>query len=86
MCLGIPMQVVSIDEAGQAGVAQTGGVSRPVRLDLVEDPKLGDFILVHAGYAIQKLSAEEAEETLSLLKEFIEAGEEGAELLETEKP
>jgi len=75
------MMLVSVDDGGLSGVAQTGGVSRPVRLDLVEGPAPGDYVLIHAGYAIQKLTAEEAEETLGLLREFVQAGEEGEEIL-----
>jgi hydrogenase expression/formation protein HypC len=80
------MKLVSVAPGRESGVAETGGVSRPVRLDLVEAPEPGDYVLIHAGYAIQKLSPAEAEEALATLREFIEAGEEGADLLAVPAP
>ncbi len=49
--------------------AELGGVIRDVRLDLLEDVKVGDYVIIHAGYAIQKLDEKEAQETLKLLRE-----------------
>jgi hydrogenase expression/formation protein HypC len=68
MCLAIPMQIIEIE--GWAGVAEVDGVTRKVRLDLLPEVHLGDFVLVHAGLAIAKVDAAEAEETLSLLREL----------------
>lgn len=81
MCLGIPMRLLAVAADGSSGTAETGGVKRDVRLDLVEDAAVGDYVLIHAGYAIQKLSEEEAAETIALLREFIHDNEEGSELL-----
>ncbi|MCD6087985.1 MAG: HypC/HybG/HupF family hydrogenase formation chaperone [Candidatus Hydrothermae bacterium] len=67
MCLGIPMKLVELNWPD--GKAELGGVKRDVRLDLLEDVKVGDYIIVHAGYAIQRLDEEEALETLRILKE-----------------
>ncbi len=72
MCLGIPMKVIKINDG--LGIVELGGVKREISLQLVEDIKLGDYVIIHAGFAIQKLNEEEAEETLSLLREI--AGEE----------
>ena len=72
MCLGIPMKVIKINDG--LGIVEIGGVKREISLQLVEDIKLGDYVIIHAGFAIQKLNEEEAEETLSLLREI--AGEE----------
>ena len=72
MCLGIPMKVIKINDG--LGVVELGGVKREISLQLVEDIKIGDYVIIHAGFAIQKLNEEEAEETLSLLREI--AGEE----------
>lgn len=66
MCLAIPMQIVEID--GLVGVCDVGGIARKVRLDLLPEVTLGDFVLVHAGLAISRLDADEAEETLALLR------------------
>jgi len=72
MCLGIPMKVIKINDG--LGVVEIGGVKREISLQLVEDIRIGDYVIIHAGFAIQKLNEEEAEETLSLLREL--AGEE----------
>ncbi|MHB8069322.1 MAG: HypC/HybG/HupF family hydrogenase formation chaperone, partial [Desulfobaccales bacterium] len=68
MCLAIPMQIVEIE--GVTGVAEVDGVSRKVRLDLLAEVYLGDYVLVHAGLAIARVDAGEAEETLSLLRKI----------------
>ena len=71
MCLAIPGEVKKAEE-GRATV-DVGGVEQEVRLDtLSEEVAEGDYLLVHTGFAIQKLSPEEAEETLSLFDELIE--------------
>ncbi|MFB6290357.1 MAG: HypC/HybG/HupF family hydrogenase formation chaperone [Candidatus Bipolaricaulia bacterium] len=75
MCLAIPGEVLDIEE-GTATV-EIGGVKQEVRLDtLSEEVAEGDYLLVHTGFAIQKLSPEEAEETLSLFDELIETNKE----------
>lgn len=83
MCLGIPAQIVS--EPNENGMAQVEilGVTRWVSLHMVPDAKPGDHVLVHAGFALEVISEEFANETLELLRE---AGivEDEAEALETE--
>jgi hydrogenase expression/formation protein HypC len=71
MCLAVPMQLQQAD--GAAGRASSGGVSLDVRLDLVEGATVGDWVLVHAGYAIAVLDEAEAAETLQLLRELDQA-------------
>jgi hydrogenase expression/formation protein HypC len=66
MCLAIPMRLIEID--GAAGVAEVDGVTRQVRLDLLPEVVLGDYILIHAGLAIARVDAAHAEETLALLR------------------
>ena len=72
MCLGIPMKV--IEKKGETGMVESGGVFREVSLALLENVKVGDWLIIHAGFAISKLDEQEAEETLNLLKQggFIE--------------
>ena len=72
MCLGIPMKVVEID--GQEAIAVAGGIRKKIRLDLIEGIILGDFVLIHTGYAIEKMHPEEALETLELIKKVYRAG------------
>jgi hydrogenase expression/formation protein HypC len=66
MCLAIPMRIVALD--GVMAVAEVDGVSRRVRLDLLPEVSLGDYVLIHAGLAIARVDAAHAEETLSLLR------------------
>jgi hydrogenase expression/formation protein HypC len=74
MCLAIPARVQSI--AGDKAQVDFGeGVLREVNVTLVE-AKVGDYVLVHAGYAIQKMDQKDALETLSLWNEILEAGKE----------
>jgi len=67
MCLAIPAKVTSIGENSMADV-DIMGVTRHVSLDLVPEAKVGDHVLVHAGFAIQVVDEEFANETLELLK------------------
>ncbi len=68
MCLGVPMQVVSID--GSDIVAEIDGVRREASLMILDDKVVvGDFVIVHAGFAISRLDEEEARETLALMRE-----------------
>lgn len=72
MCLGVPMRVVSID--GDDAVAEIDGVKREASLMLLgEEVLVGDFVIVHAGFAISKLDEEEAQETLRLMREVFTA-------------
>jgi len=71
MCLAIPAKVIRL-EGDKAQVDFGEGVLREVNVTLV-DAKVGDYVLVHAGYAIQVLSEEEAFETLKLWSEILEA-------------
>lgn len=72
MCLGIPAKVIDIDDSRQGKVDYLGTKVR-VSFALLEDIRLGDWVIVHAGFAITKLDQDEARETLSLLREI--AGE-----------
>jgi len=68
MCLAIPMRVIAI--AGPLAQVEEGGVRRDVRVDLVEGVAVGDYVIVHAGIAIERLDADEAEETRRLFAEM----------------
>jgi len=71
MCLAIPMRVVEI--SGMTAVTEVDGVKRQVRLDILPEVQLGDYVLVHAGLAIARVDAQSAEETLSLLRQMADA-------------
>ncbi|MBN1893493.1 HypC/HybG/HupF family hydrogenase formation chaperone [bacterium] len=71
MCLAIPMKVVEIH--GDTGEVETGGVRQEAGFQLLADVKIGDYVIVHAGFAIQKLDEAEALETLALFNELKKA-------------
>jgi len=71
MCLAIPAQVVAIDEAADMATVSVGGVKKEVSTALIEEVAVNDYLLIHVGYALNKISEEEAEKTLAL---FAEAG------------
>lgn len=66
MCLGIPAKVVRIND--QTATVEVSGVMKEIGLHLVDDIVVGDYVIVHAGYAINKINEEEASETLQLLR------------------
>jgi len=68
MCLSIPGKVIEID--GIMAKASVGGTIVNVGLHLVDDVRVGDYVLIHTGFALQKVSEEEALETLKLIKEL----------------
>jgi len=70
MCLAIPAQVKSID--GHQAVVEIGGVTRRASIQLTPKVKVGDYVLLHTGYAINIIDPVEAEETLKLLREISE--------------
>lgn len=68
MCLSIPARIVSVN--GSMAEVTAGGAIFKAGLQMIENAKAGDYILLHAGFAIQKISEKEAGETLKLLKEM----------------
>ena len=68
MCLSIPAKIESIED--NMAIVSVGGVTYKASLQLLDDVSVGDFILLHTGFAIQKISPEEAEETLKIFSEF----------------
>jgi hydrogenase expression/formation protein HypC len=73
MCLAIPMKLVARD--GREGSAEISGVTRKVFLDLLPEAVVGDYLIVHAGYAIQRLDEAEANVILETLSEYFAAAE-----------
>ncbi len=72
MCLAVPMKVIEIKENG-AGVCELENIRYDVDLSLIEATDVDDFVIVHAGFAIEKLDIEEANERLKLFKDLAEA-------------
>jgi hydrogenase expression/formation protein HypC len=71
MCLALPARVVSLHADGDLATVAVGGLRKEISLALVEDVQVDDYVLVHVGYALNRLSEEEARLTLAL---FAEAG------------
>ena len=69
MCLALPALVVAL-EAGDDAVVELGGVRKRVSLALTPEARVGDYVVVHVGYAIGMLDADEAERTLALFAEM----------------
>lgn len=68
MCLAIPVQITEILDGDRARVS-LDGVEKEISLALVEDVAVGDYVILHVGYALNRLDPEEAEKTLKLLAE-----------------
>ena len=67
MCLAIPSKIIAIDD--HMGTIDVDGVQRKASLLLIEDPRIGDYVIVHAGFAIHKIDEKAAMESLKLLRE-----------------
>jgi len=70
MCWAVPARLIEIN--GSTGKVELGGMSRQVGLQLIDAPAVGDYVLVHAGFAIQKVDRKEAQETLRLLEQVFQ--------------
>lgn len=70
MCLAIPALVKSIED--REAEAEIGGITRRISLWLTPEVKVGDYVLLHTGYAISVIDKEEAEETLRLINDIVE--------------
>lgn len=78
MCLGVPGKIIEIYESGglKMGKIDFGGVTREACLAYVPEAEIGDYTVIHVGFAISQLSEEEAQETLALLREIADLEEE----------
>lgn len=72
MCIAAPAQVVELDKESKLANVEFGGVIQRAKTDLMPDIELGDYVLVHAGYAIEKLTEEAAKESLEAWDELLE--------------
>ncbi|MBJ7533873.1 HypC/HybG/HupF family hydrogenase formation chaperone [Rhodomicrobium vannielii ATCC 17100] len=81
MCLAIPAGIVSVNEAADTAIVALGPVRKEISIALIENAKPGEFVLVHVGYALHKVSPDEAARTLAMMREagldaeFAEFGE-----------
>ena len=68
MCLAVPLQLIEID--GKKAIGEALGVRRDVRVDFIKEPKVGDYVMVHAGFAIERLPERQALEDLEAWEEM----------------
>ena len=68
MCLAVPLKLIEIN--GNDAVGEAMGMRRKVRVDLISEPKIGDYVMVHAGFAIERLAEEQALEDLETWEEL----------------
>ena len=71
MCLALPARVLAIDNLTDTATVAVGEVKKDISLALVENVEMGDYVLIHVGYALNKIDQDEAQKTLQL---FAEAG------------
>nr|WP_064697646.1 HypC/HybG/HupF family hydrogenase formation chaperone [Rhizobium aegyptiacum] len=79
MCLALPARIVALPEAGMA-IVSLEGVRKTISLALIDDAAIGDYVLIHVGYALHKVSEEEAARTLQLMADSGILAEEIAEM------
>lgn len=77
MCLAVPLKIIEIN--GNDAVAELDGIKMKIRIDFVKDVKVGDYVYVHAGFAINKLDEELAKENLELFREVANAAKNKSE-------
>jgi hydrogenase expression/formation protein HypC len=69
MCLGVPMKILEVRDL-ESGTVELEGVAYTVNLSLLEDPKPGEYVIVHAGFAIERLDQDEADRRIALFQEL----------------
>ena len=68
MCLAVPLRLTQVD--GNKALAEAMGVTREVRVDFIPQPKIGDYVIVHAGFAIERLPEQQALQDLDVWEEL----------------
>lgn len=71
MCLAVPLKLIEIN--GKTATGEAMGMTREVRVDFIPDPKIGDFVIVHAGFAIERLPEQQAMDDLEAWEEVSNA-------------
>ena len=78
MCLAVPLKITEIN--GREAVAESMGMHRKIRVDFIENPKVGEYVIVHAGFAIERLPEKQAREDLESWEELEKAMNAGNEI------
>ncbi|MCK4322743.1 HypC/HybG/HupF family hydrogenase formation chaperone [candidate division WOR-3 bacterium] len=68
MCLAIPMKLIEVE--GDKGIVELSGIKKEVSLKLLDEVKKGDYLIIHAGFAIQRVDEEDAQETFKIWEEI----------------
>jgi hydrogenase expression/formation protein HypC len=68
MCLGVPLKIVSIENNKEA-IGEMNGIKKKIRIDLLSDIKCGEYVMVHAGFALEKIDETLAKDTMDALEE-----------------
>lgn len=71
MCLAVPLKLTQID--GNDAIGELEGIRRKIRVDFLHNPQLGDYVIAHAGFAIEKLNEQQALDNLKALQEVADA-------------
>jgi len=71
MCLAVPLKLIEIN--GNDAVGERSGVRRQLRVDFIRNPQIGDYVIAHAGFAIERLSADQAEADIAAAMEVEQA-------------
>ena len=82
MCLAIPAKIVSLDDTDATAIVSLEGIKKKISVALLDEVEVGDYVLVHVGYALNRLSEDEAQRTLDLMREGGLLAEEMAEITE----
>lgn len=86
MCLAVPARIVAVDQTGDSAVVALGAIRKSVSLALVDEAAPGDYVLIHVGYALSRISTDEAEQTLALMREAGLVDHAGAPVEPAEEP
>lgn len=73
MCLAVPLKIISLEGDGKHAVGQAAGLTQKVRVDFLPGIAVGEYVVVHAGFAVEKLTPEQAAENLACIQEAIHA-------------
>ena len=73
MCLAVPLKIISLEGDGKHAVGQAAGLTQKVRVDFLPGIAVGDYVMVHAGFAVEKLTPEQAAENLACIQEATHA-------------
>lgn len=84
MCLGIPLRILTV-ESPERGLVDLAGAAQPVDLSLIENPRPGDYVIVHAGFAIERLDTAEADARIAMFRALADTAPTDSDAIEQRK-